>query len=619
MLDDVDQGVFDEVLKSLDRALGISGFQTLFDAVPTCILSGGINAHEGDSGFGRLLDRMEQRGWMTAVLRGDSDGGNLKSALKSMMAQLVYEVMDEDDSDLDLSEYTAHDVQVLPIYYRSKWGQQKSGGAVQPKTIILVPDIERFDKGVLQNLVLILHNLKQHHTLPIALILGCSTGADRLIGDLLSGRTIEMIAYERFWLQEPRFCLDRLIEELFIKGRAGIKLSHAQLACLVDQFTLMDYSFSSFKMTLKYCLMVHFLSDPLSILSKVGTAEMGDIQLVLRILVPGHMESIRMLPSFRAYIEDLVEAEHHSLARQLIEDDFKLLDELPTMMKRLKRALDCFQLAFNMFDALVQRLQTKTFKKTRTDVFLAVMEPGFLEADDFKHTTRLIKYLSTETMRDYLSTCADYLESSSTDTKQSKFNEAFLQLKQSFDQDFSSLEGSNAEYKDFLLECHSLFSGFFQRGFNFQVPLIELLFTGGSSVQKLKKAFSPQLRSAIHTALSYPVHYLGCECCDIRRELGVSATFEDICVAYQIYSESGKMINLSDWFLSFSAILEQPKTESATSSTRKTSKKGVVNDKSSKEEMLSRFLRCILEMQYMGFIKKTNRKVDHVLRMTWGM
>lgn len=58
------------------------------------------------------------------------------------------------------------------------------------------------------------------------------------------------------------------------------------------------------------------------------------------------------------------------------------------------------------------------------------------------------------------------------------------------------------------------------------------------------------------------------------------------------------MINMYDWFVGFGSILEQRKL--------------------SQQEILARFIRSVRELNWLGFIKPTQRKSDHVLRLIWG-
>jgi hypothetical protein len=74
--------------------------------------------------------------------------------------------------------------------------------------------------------------------------------------------------------------------------------------------------------------------------------------------------------------------------------------------------------------------------------------------------------------------------------------------------------------------------------------------------------FSPQPRAAIQTALAYPRHYLNCTCCpDSVADAAVLASMPDASIAYNLYLECGKMINVADFFTSFCAVLEEEESE----------------------------------------------------------
>lgn len=73
----------------------------------------------------------------------------------------------------------------------------------------------------------------------------------------------------------------------------------------------------------------------------------------------------------------------------------------------------------------------------------------------------------------------------------------------------------------------------------------------------------------------------------------------DTCVAYKIYRDCPRLINLYEWFDAFCLLME--------------------NDDASRSrlELQARFVRCVSELEFMGFIKLTKKKTDHVLRLTW--
>lgn len=75
-------------------------------------------------------------------------------------------------------------------------------------------------------------------------------------------------------------------------------------------------------------------------------------------------------------------------------------------------------------------------------------------------------------------------------------------------------------------------------------------------------------------------------------------------IVYKLYLECGHMINLYDWLQAFVDRMENSDLKDLNDSKRKL--------------MQALFFRSITELQFMGFIKPTNRKVDHVVKLTNG-
>lgn len=112
----------------------------------------------------------------------------------------------------------------------------------------------------------------------------------------------------------------------------------------------------------------------------------------------------------------------------------------------------------------------------------------------------------------------------------------------------------------------------------------------------------------------------------------------DTSILFKRYLDSGKMINVYDWFESFKSVIDVQRVQlkeveaaasTPTSSPRKKGKsKAKQKDKGKqivpemteedeerwKVEVQARFIRALHELDYLGFIKHTGRKADHVLR-----
>jgi origin recognition complex subunit 3 len=75
--------------------------------------------------------------------------------------------------------------------------------------------------------------------------------------------------------------------------------------------------------------MCHFYANPLSVLH----GNVDDLEDLSNELQPEHLEAIRMLPSFRTRVENLLEIDKLSLARDLIESDDILLENIATILQ----------------------------------------------------------------------------------------------------------------------------------------------------------------------------------------------------------------------------------------------------------------------------------------------
>ena len=110
----------------------------------------------------------------------------------------------------------------------------------------------------------------------------------------------------------------------------------------------------------------------------------------------------------------------------------------------------------------------------------------------------------------------------------------------------------DAEYSELLSGVHGLFSSYFRR--NLRNPslafLCEIFYYDLRAPHRA--AFTPKPRYAIERALSAPHDYLGCDCCG---SMEVSRTQPSTAILYQLYLESGQLINVRDMWESFYAII----------------------------------------------------------------
>lgn len=101
----------------------------------------------------------------------------------------------------------------------------------------------------------------------------------------------------------------------------------------------------------------------------------------------------------------------------------------------------------------------------------------------------------------------------------------------------------------------------------------------------------------------------------------------DTSILFRRYMDAGRMINVYDWYESFAVALDDQKREHVQQQAKGGRKgrgrhKGKTKQKelSAEEEeewqteVHARFIRALHELDFMGFIKHTGRKADHVMR-----
>ncbi|OAX35042.1 hypothetical protein K503DRAFT_697611, partial [Rhizopogon vinicolor AM-OR11-026] len=163
-------------------------------------------------------------------------------------------------------------------------------------------------------------------------------------------------------------------------------------------------------------------------------------------------------------------------------------------------------------------------------------------------------------------------------------------------------------------------------------PLWDIWYTGSTPFSS--ELINPSPRASVLAGLIRPQDYVSP---GHPSEDDEDDDLPDTSILFKGYLESGKMINVYDWFESFVVVLEartrrllkkpipdDTRGNSATPSRKKGKQKQVedevVNGNAGEDdeewhmEVQARFIRALQELDYLGFIKHTGRKADHVMR-----
>ncbi|TPX61349.1 hypothetical protein PhCBS80983_g01183 [Powellomyces hirtus] len=643
--------------------------------LPTGLIFTGINPHDHERLFtqiaGKLREERASAHSAAVAMLPAAKCTNLKAASRCLIEQFLGAenlLDDEESNEMNVAQETPESTKKctakLPNYdlQRLTGWHRLTGGT---KTLIVVlPDFECFDVGVLHALIGILSTF--HKTIPFVLLFGVATSIET-VHQTLSRDDLACLRIEKFKSQQAQECVNVIVQELIVKQPVNVggvptafKLGLEPYRFLVDNFQLHTLSVSSFEQALKYAMMDMYYSSPLCVLMDARSdAPEADVEDDITALSEDHLRDVRMTKSFRRFVDSNLESNPDLAAAVLCDDN-----SLKQWIRRSLLDLDRFHVRYHAGIQCVVELQntinSPTFRRTIRNLHLLGLQGDIVETEFMVALLQLLRKKKVAVMQEFLVACLKQLTANAV--TQAAFSDEIatinaLQIElASFvtsgsDSDDSSGDSDGAAdlarsgkrlrpagrttnvakrlkpivehvKAGTLQACSKRVTDFLEELFRdclksyTEMPLHEPLYYANEG--RLKKAFHPQPRAAIQTALGQTQHYLSCTCCPSTNSTAtaagdaISANLQDTSIAYRLYLECGRLINLYDWFVAFGAILEKEKDDGLEGD------EGEEDAAHRRQHIQARFVKAIAELQYMGFIKSTTRKTDHVMRLTWG-
>ncbi|KAG4080614.1 hypothetical protein HA402_006215 [Bradysia odoriphaga] len=628
-VENIQKSTFIKVKEGLMQFVENSCDKWCLNNLPTAVVVTGVNQGDHYQFFDSLTKEIQEDA-SVAVIQG-RNCLTLKSAINTMVFGLIGQQIAEDNDDttnqcnLRRSQYN---IQVLRSWYDEKFGNQKG-----PTLVIVIPDFELFRKDVLVEFIQLL--LTMNDDLPMVLVLGVATDISILQRSLPS-HVINKLQLCKFQSSPSKQCLEQILSDVILSPKVCVNLSGNVLNLLADIFLYFDFSIHSFLKGYQYCLMEHYFKG--NAFSLCGTTYEQSIAMI-RNLKHTDIEDIRQLPSFRIYVESRTKpAEIISL----LEDDKYFVQQLPKLLKDLHEYFHNFHCFARLLFAMVKGLPKNFIGKQLRDVYALCSSTSIFQSETFTDLWQLLRMLSKEEFLSTLDSAVDTLNRyketfcsnegiithdiidavveklsdcittiSKTDTttetttnitpiKLSKDYKEELKIKmmeQASKSKFSSevrkqMDITLAYIKDQLTKYLVPFN---------KGPALHELFVF-DDVRSVRQHIMGAPRAVIHNALQNPHIYLQCSCCTLDDPAQILPSLPDVSIAFKLHLESGQMINLFDWLQAFNIIHQ------------------VDPDQQSNEiepEIQARFVRVVAEMQFLGYIKSSKRKTDHVARLTW--
>jgi origin recognition complex subunit 3 len=374
--------------------------------------------------------------------------------------------------------------------------------------------------------------------------------------------------------------------------------------------------------------MSHFYANPLSVLME----DEREPKAILKILQPEHLDAIRMLPSFKKFVERLIDRNDVIIDRGLLRDDTLLLTEIEKVLvsttRRIIKLLRTVSVLSSAAAGPVDKIKLyiEAFRGTINDsdfvqAFLASMklmlpnelvrflgrftyavENGNLELA-FEDWTGVELGLMNEIIEikaqlvsiiDASTSAGESVRSQYT-THSRGARTTVIAQKIHLSSEQATLSKQDIQYTRLIDRLSVILEKFF----TFEDP--QNMFLNESWLYDFitphKEVFAPRPRFAVEQALSAPHEYLpGCK--DTGDSL--SSVKPTTTILYQMYLESGSLVNASDIWTAFFSLVGSEEREAYDERTA-----------------LMLFYRGLAELKQLGMIKQSKKKVDHLAKTLW--
>lgn len=360
-----------------------------------------------------------------------------------------------------------------------------------------------------------------------------------------------------------------------------------------------DFSVHGFIQGFKFCLMEHFFAGNAFALCTDYSRALGRIKH----LTHDDMETIRRLPSFRPYVEQINDCKR--IIAVLTDDDY-LKKKLPQLLRDCMLHFLLFRSSLEFITELVGDLPRCPLGKLRRELYVNCLNKPIRKSPEYKECWQMLGFLSKDefvgkvtrclartehflaeeiSQLELGGACVDVLRpqlqairqsvddvvkatmaaatlspdhaTASNLTQVTSRQELKAQLLQRSKEDkdrpqLAATEFAQALQKTLqLIETH-LVEGHL-RALQDAPPIHELFVF--SDVATVRRNIIGAPRAALHTALNNPHFYLQCKCCELQDPSQLVSTLPDLSVVYKLHLECGRMINLFDWLQAFRSVV----------------------------------------------------------------
>lgn len=607
--------------------------------IPTAALMLGVNVPDHAMTFRSLCNLLQESVTSFVVSVHAKECAAVKHLIQKVLEQLMgkaVSVDEEQEEDAALPQKAQCTVSALCQWYKSatkKYSQKENdnGSPQSLPVVVIFKDFEAFNTQVLQDFILICSRYTQE--LPFIFVFGIATSPSA-IQHRLPHSVSSLLCIEVFQSLSCTQHLASVFDKLILNAHFPFKLSSRVIQVLVGIFLYHDFSVQNFVKGLQFSMLEHFNSQPLSVLC----CQKREALSCAKTLSQQNVERIRHLPSFMRYVETQEPQEQV----KLLTSDEHVKEVCQTLLKNLHKYHKNYFPILQCLHSLTSPLPKFPLGKHIRELHVSCNEKNVWETEEYDSAMQLLRILAKTELVAALQGCSEILKSASTKRMKTVFQQVedfidrLTRLESVSSEDSSGNDGVSGtidyqrktdlfQLQKTLLEKESRrtkkmspFEVLRSQAIEFidslvrkyltpahLQPLSEVCYFSSSGILRQRLNVTP--RTSIQAALNHPFYYLQNE--SLKTNAGtISSVAPDLCIVYKLHLECGRLINLYDWLEAFVTVLSAAEDQDADS-----------GDHGQFDSLKhARFIQAVSEMEFLGFVKSTKQKTDHVARLTWG-
>ncbi|RMY81848.1 hypothetical protein D0861_08143 [Hortaea werneckii] len=545
-------------------------------------------------------------------------GSNLKALLKTLIQRGTSRGSALDDETDEVQTFRKKGAKLLN--YDLQLLHDSVAEQKLRQVVVTFDDTEAFDSDLLSELVELLGYWQDR--IPFVLLFSVATSVD-FLQQRLSREAIKCLDGRLFDVAPSGEVLEQMIDTI-TSTDPPIYIGPTVMGMALERQSDYVQSIDSFVDALKYAYMSCFYANPLSLFTRQD--------LDIRKIPKDHFEALRCTDSFQEWARRSLDDERTTEVKAALQNDLALLELVQQSLSEGQATLKGMMFAISVIRTLQQTLPNASVSPKST-LYVQAMTgklPGSTMLRSLMLTVRKVPsdtaikilkaVLSLDVEGHGLAECADIATDldellreqagkgkplrSEEDVRNSTLRTTVHAQKVELSVHKTSLSQQDKDFTSLLRRFTDTLQDFFTRTLinPKELPFNEIFVYDLRSPHR--EVFTPRPRHAVERALASPHDYLDCDCCapekesreEGEEEATLAATQPATAVLYQLYLESGNLINASDLWQAFQA---------------------VIGDDTDEQQSMALFQRALAELRALGMVKSTRKRVDHIAKVAW--